>query len=459
MLFLPEIPGRFPVGATTFVTPVRPARSVGSASILNSLSNTPEPALYLEEVAFTAYYPADTRVNGTQKIQHGLNWVLRPMKESLSGFAKFSTLPRWILWPVIYLFGTLIKIPVYPNAPLLRPAEFESDKTLELPIPEQWPLVIFSHGLGGSRTAYSQFCSRLAASGKVVLAMEHRDGTGHACTSRSWGSNGKSKPRSILYYKDSEIILDHMSKSDASPEFPLRTEQLEYRRQEIHVAYQIFSRFIDGDLSVELETIEDSNIGRGSWSTLGPSGKRTVRHDENVTLAGHSFGGCTVLSILSTKPPPQYQSIPVGNALILDPWLEPLPSPGPVPLIHAHDDNRLPRLLVMNSETFTLWKDHYSRLQDVVNMWEPQGQRIMTLVGSQHASFSDFPGLPVFRRRGAEILMDVISKLSIGFLDDQLEQALKTVKTRKMEIEIIGKKKDGRPKRKLVGSIGDIIVT
>lgn len=42
-------------------------------------------------------------------------------------------------------------------------------------------------------------------------------------------------------------------------------------------------------------------------------------------------------------------------------------------------ENQLPRLLVLNSEIFTLWKDHYSRLQDVVNSWEPQGQRIMTL--------------------------------------------------------------------------------
>lgn len=72
MLFLPEIPGRFRVGATTFVTPVRPARTVGSAKILNLVSHVREPALHLEEVAFTAYYPAD--INGRQK---GLNWVIR----------------------------------------------------------------------------------------------------------------------------------------------------------------------------------------------------------------------------------------------------------------------------------------------------------------------------------------------------------------------------------------------
>lgn len=71
-MFLPESSGQFRVGATTFVTPVRPPRSVGSAKILNSTSNVREPALQLEEVAFTAYYPADV---GERK--KGLDWVIR----------------------------------------------------------------------------------------------------------------------------------------------------------------------------------------------------------------------------------------------------------------------------------------------------------------------------------------------------------------------------------------------
>lgn len=54
--------------------------------------------------------------------------------------------------------------------------------------------------------------------------------------------------------------------------------------------------------------------------------------------------------------------------------------------------------------------------------------------------------------------MQVIVKLSVGFLDGQLENVLESIPKRKMEIEIIGKRKDGRPKRKLVGSVGDIIV-
>lgn len=40
-----------------------------------------------------------------------------------------------------------------------------------------------------------------------------------------------------------------------------------------------------------------------------------------------------------------------------------------------------PRVLVINSETFTLWKDHFSRLQEVVSAWEPDGGRILTIGG------------------------------------------------------------------------------
>lgn len=97
--------------------------------------------------------------------------------------------------------------------------------------------------------------------------------------------------------------------------------------------------------------------------------------------------------------------------VILDPWLEPLPSPSPVPIgkitpspngtvtdasirsslektvalasqtagIETDTHISHPRMLVINSETFTLWKDHYARLQEIVAGWEPEGGKIMTI--------------------------------------------------------------------------------
>jgi len=117
-------------------------------------------------------------------------------------------------------------------------------------------------------------------------------------------------------------------------------------------------------------------------------------------------------------------------------------------------------MLVLNSDPFTLWKEHFARLKSVVEAWEPEGRRVLTLVRAVHLSFSDFPLLPIIRRASAETLINLISKLSLAFLDGNMamEDALRDVRTRKMEIEVIGKKKDGEPKRRCIGEVGDVII-
>lgn len=81
-----------------------------------------------------------------------------------------------------------------------------------------------------------------------------------------------------------------------------------------------------------------------------------------------------------------------------------------------------------------------------------------TLVDSHHVSFSDFPILPFIHKRTARPILETIVNLSLGFLDNKLEDALKEVPTTPLEYKVIGVKKDGKPKRKLVGNTGDVIV-
>lgn len=68
MLFLPLSDG-LQVGATTFAAPVRQALTIGSAKLRGSDS----PALKLEEIVFTAFYPAQV----TRNQRKGLDWLIR----------------------------------------------------------------------------------------------------------------------------------------------------------------------------------------------------------------------------------------------------------------------------------------------------------------------------------------------------------------------------------------------
>lgn len=76
MISLPPTQGRFPVGVTTFVTPVKPSRPIGPLRLKNPKDLKPgltDHALQLEEVAFTAYYPADTSTSPSK----GVDWLPR----------------------------------------------------------------------------------------------------------------------------------------------------------------------------------------------------------------------------------------------------------------------------------------------------------------------------------------------------------------------------------------------
>ncbi|KAL4076150.1 platelet-activating factor acetylhydrolase [Scleroderma citrinum] len=356
MLFLQKAGGRFPVGATTFKLPV-PRILFSRAKVAAGKSDGLKPALLLQEVVFTAYYPA-ALPHGN--VSYGIDWLLRPLELSLLGYARFSGFSSWILWLIVHLYGRLLKIPVYRNAPLLNPYENTASSS-------PWPLVIFSHGLRGSRTAYSQLCTRIASSGRVVLAIEHRDGSGHACVP----SHGDP----ILYIRKPDLSWPSGQQVDEHTMMSFHREQLAFRRREVYYTFGAMRDLVlEGRQKAgELQAVDGASIDWSSWSN--GSQKKFIECDEDVVLVGHSFGGATVLSILTNNPPESECLIPVHRALILDPWFEALPLPD----LHFID-KAPPRVFIINSEQFTLWKDHFQLLTDLVESWE-QGQGQLVTIG------------------------------------------------------------------------------
>lgn len=179
----------------------------------------------------------------------------------------------------------------------------------------------------------------------------------------------------------------------------------------------------------------------------------------------------------------KFGPLPVTRAIVLDPWLEPLPSPGPTPLqvkVSLLETPRpIPRLLLLNSEGFTLWTDHFARLKELSAIWKQSDSdrtseeppvRLLSLIRAQHMSFSDagilFPTrLNPFGQNTSEsqIFLDVITNLCYSFLEsgDDFAHALEKVHIREQEIVPVDVAKKDKPTKwdkKFVGNAGDVIV-
>ena len=154
--------------------------------------------LQLETVLMCVFYPSalGTGVGDDGSGQKGWSrqtWLPRPRREIAAGYAKFASVPEWLgeLWFAATAMPT--KLPAFRNAPLAehwapditaREAGSKVKNQKGKPPPgfaenelPKFPLMIFSHGLGGTRTAYSHVCGEFASFGFIVCALEHRDGS------------------------------------------------------------------------------------------------------------------------------------------------------------------------------------------------------------------------------------------------------------------------------------------
>lgn len=139
----------------------------------------------------------------------------------------------------------------------IKKARFYKDAQV---VETDFPVVIFSHGLGGNRLIYSSICSDLASHGFIVAAIEHRDGSA-------------SLAKGI---EDEWIKYDNVP-----PEvWGFRHHQLRHRVAEVELCLSALDHISLHGLS--------SNKNR-------PDFKKRLNM-KSLVMAGHSFGGATTVS-------------------------------------------------------------------------------------------------------------------------------------------------------------------
>eukprot|EP01025_Chloroclados_australasicus_P034875 TRINITY_DN3560_c1_g1_i1.p1 TRINITY_DN3560_c1_g1~~TRINITY_DN3560_c1_g1_i1.p1 ORF type:complete len:498 (+),score=38.24 TRINITY_DN3560_c1_g1_i1:120-1613(+) len=166
---------------------------------------------------------------------------------------------------------------------------------------EKFPVIVFSHGLGGNRNAYSFFCSEMASYGYVVVAIEHADTS--ACMTKLAGKRGK------LYY-------------DGFGDAEKRHQRLRYRVGEMATAIKVLQIMnSEGESEyLRLCDVKQKGMFRG-------------RLDLNkIAAIGHSYGGATVAeagvsnqeykAIVCLDP---YFPVLPPNSNVLNEWKYPVP--------------------------------------------------------------------------------------------------------------------------------------
>uniref|UniRef100_A0A7S4NDT3 1-alkyl-2-acetylglycerophosphocholine esterase n=1 Tax=Odontella aurita TaxID=265563 RepID=A0A7S4NDT3_9STRA len=200
-------------------------------------------------------------------------------REVPSGLADYSSMPRFLYRPLSAR-----------RHPCPEGGDLAEDARDGNPL----PLVVFSHGLGGCAEMYTGLCASLASYGFVVVAIEHRDGSG--CFART--VDGEFLP--YRKYDGPKI----------SPSNFTRELLVDYRapflRQRVDEVVQSIRHLMD----------EEGDV-------LGGVDKSRVH------LLGHSFGAATMTLVAQQleedkRAGSDVDTAEIGTVALLDPWLTPL---------------------------------------------------------------------------------------------------------------------------------------
>jgi platelet-activating factor acetylhydrolase len=419
---LPTYTGPYPVGTMEIEVPVREPRTI------SHITRKGKHILQLETVLMTIYYPASYHernlevYRGKHKRLSRELWLGRPRISIAKGYGKFSGVGD--LAVPLFLPAMFTKLPAYRNAPVAKHWAPEVDtksrgvnvKLEQGPRPEGaseepiFPLIMFSHGLGGTRTMYSSVCGEFASYGFIVCAVEHRDGSGprtyinHAKEPSSPGSMDDTEKRGHIDHTATERrrgydIVDYVfpkdNPYDTSPngsgvDRELRSAQIDLRTAELEEAFQVMCALNRG----EGERIAEQNMRRKGFKASSSHGLEGVDWSrwkqrfniEDVTACGHSFGAATITEMLRHSDRFNW----ISQGIIYDIWgagTKPPEEEAPEHRIHAP-------LLAINSEAFTYWPSNFELVESLIKEAQDAPDEspswLMTVRGTVHVSQSDF---------------------------------------------------------------------
>lgn len=283
----------------------------------------------------------------------------------LKGISVFSGVPQWV-------FGCLNNgyLAALENAPVAVAEGGTSQR--------KWPVVIFSHGMGGCVDIYSAITQQLASEGNIVVSVNHCDGS---------ASVTRLEDNRVEYYQ--KITAEVRDNIDGAG-FRFRNGQLRQRVQEVR-------RVLNAVLQ-EHKKLEVGNVFE-------------LADLENVSIVGHSFGAATALTTAHLDER-------VRAVVLLDAWMEPLDEE-----VKKGLGKRAPVFHLM-SEHFYKWNPNFLDVQAHTKGCTHDDTKITVFLGSRHNDFCD---LPVFSPLVTRIMklsgnikpsyaLHTMSQLSAAFL-------------------------------------------
>lgn len=356
----PEYTGPYKVGSIDIEIPV---------AELDSPSPTPSHAQGIHTVQYRVFYPATRDSEGKH-----INWLPAPQRTHVSAYTQFLGVGPILAEVVSFLPRHLhyTSIPALKNATLLEPNTPSG----------RWPTMIFSHGLGGSRNAYSHVAGSVASHGVVVICPEHRDGSSVVSFVRDPAAQNRFFKRSTR----SMIPYNRIPHKETPEVFAARDQQLRIRLWELGLVHDSILR-LDEASAAGAAHMTNLNGSTPAAVIAQFANKLEVHNPGDIIWAGHSFGSTSVVQLLKTTfyadtlevaaiKEPLYTPRPFSRlraqicekspAILLDMWCFSLLSPTQQPLfklplpMYADLPSALGGngVLAVGSETFYKWTPH-----------------------------------------------------------------------------------------------------